>query len=138
MAQPQDRFAFGANWRDFADHALDADGYRAARDHLASLLPFAGARGSFLDIGCGSGLFLLAAAGAGSARARALDYDPDGAAPSQRLLPAAGATATVERGDVLDVTYLGTLGRHEFVYAWGSLHHTGDMWRAIGNAADLV
>jgi len=39
-----DRFWFGANWRDFAGHALDADAWQAARDHLASLMPFAGSR----------------------------------------------------------------------------------------------
>ena len=139
MGQPQDRFAFGANWADFAATALDADAYRAAREHLASLLPFAGSRASFLDVGCGSGLFLLAALEAGFERAHGFDYDPDSVATTKKLLAAAGApNGTVERGDVLDAPYLRTLGRHPFVYAWGSLHHTGDMWRAIGNTCDLV
>jgi 2-polyprenyl-6-hydroxyphenyl methylase/3-demethylubiquinone-9 3-methyltransferase len=30
------------------------------------------------------------------------------------------------------------LGKHEIVYSWGVLHHTGSMWEAIANAASLV
>ncbi len=140
MTGPDERFAFGANWRDFADHALDAEAYRAAREHLQSLLPHAGSHASFLDIGCGSGLFLLAALESGFTRVRGFDYDPDSVATTRRLIDEAGAggAATVERGDVLDRAYLATVGRHPFVYAWGSLHHTGDMWTAIANSCDLV
>jgi SAM-dependent methyltransferase len=135
-----ERFAFGANWQAFARDALDEDGYRAAREHLASLMPYAGSRASFLDIGCGSGLFLLAALEAGFASVRGFDYDPLSVATTQALLDRAGAGAagTVERGDVLDRGYLATVGTHPFVYAWGSLHHTGGMWDAIANAAGLV
>ena len=140
MARPCDRFGFGANWRDFVDEALQDEGYRAARAHLSSLLPFAGSRRSFLDIGCGSGLFLIAALECGFERAHGFDYDPDSVATSRRLIERAGAAevASVARGDVLDRAYLATVGRHPFVYAWGSLHHTGDMWRAIANTIELV
>jgi len=140
MSAMSDRFEFGANWRDFAAHALDDEGYRAAREHMATLLPHAGSRASFLDIGCGSGLFMLAALECGFARARGFDYDPESVATSRRLIEAAGAgaVASAERGDILDRDYLATLGRHPFVYAWGSLHHTGDQWRAIANAIELV
>jgi SAM-dependent methyltransferase len=135
-----ERFEFGRNWRDFAARALDEDAYRAAREHIRSLLPHATSRESFLDVGCGSGLFMMAALECGFGRARGFDYDADSVATTERLIGAAdaGARATVERGDVLDGAYLATLGRHDVVYAWGSLHHTGDMWRAIENAASLV
>jgi SAM-dependent methyltransferase len=135
-----ERFAFGANWRDFAGRALDAEAYRAAREHLESLLPYARSRESFLDVGCGSGLFLLAAIECGFQRARGFDYDPDSVETSRSLIASAGvqASASVEHGDVLDAAYLSTVGRHPFVYAWGSLHHTGAMWRAIENTIRLV
>jgi 2-polyprenyl-6-hydroxyphenyl methylase/3-demethylubiquinone-9 3-methyltransferase len=134
------RFAFGANWSDFAARALDAQAYAAAREHIESFLPHVGSRASFLDVGCGSGLFMMAALECGFERVRGFDYDPDSVATTRRLIAeaGAGAVASVERGDVLDRDYLAGLGRHPVVYAWGSLHHTGDMWRAIENAIGLV
>ncbi len=40
----------------------------------------------------------------------------------------------IEAGSILDVDYVRSLGQFDIVYAWGSLHHTGEMWRAIENA----
>ncbi len=31
-----------------------------------------------------------------------------------------------------------SLGQWDIVYSWGVLHHTGAMWDALGNVADLV
>jgi SAM-dependent methyltransferase len=45
---------------------------------------------------------------------------------------------SVERGDVLDSAYMNKLDRFDLVYAWGSLHHTGDLWSAVRNAAAHV
>jgi 2-polyprenyl-6-hydroxyphenyl methylase/3-demethylubiquinone-9 3-methyltransferase len=44
----------------------------------------------------------------------------------------------VEHGSALEHAYLATLGRFDIVYAWGVLHHTGDMWRAFGNMTTLT
>jgi 2-polyprenyl-6-hydroxyphenyl methylase/3-demethylubiquinone-9 3-methyltransferase len=44
----------------------------------------------------------------------------------------------VMRGSILDQGFVDALGRHDIVYAWGVLHHTGSMWQAIANAAKLV
>jgi 2-polyprenyl-6-hydroxyphenyl methylase/3-demethylubiquinone-9 3-methyltransferase len=41
-------------------------------------------------------------------------------------------------GSVLDDKFLAELGTFDIVYAWGCLHHTGDMWQAICNTASLV
>jgi 2-polyprenyl-6-hydroxyphenyl methylase/3-demethylubiquinone-9 3-methyltransferase len=41
-------------------------------------------------------------------------------------------------GSVLDVDFLTERGHFDVVYAWGSLHHTGQMWKAIENAAARV
>ena len=37
------------------------------------------------------------------------------------------------QGSVLDEEFLRTLGHFDFVYSWGVLHHTGQMWQAIKN-----
>ena len=95
----------------------------------------------FLDIGSGSGLFSLGAIRLGAAVVHSFDYDRDSVACTQsvkdRFAPDA-AHWVVERGDVLNSSYIDKLGLWDVVYSWGVLHHTGDMWRAVANAAALV
>src|SRR5262249_6228922 len=45
---------------------------------------------------------------------------------------------TAEQGSALDAAYMRSLGRFDVVYAWGVLHHTGDLWAALANAAGAV
>ena len=35
----------------------------------------------------------------------------------------------------MDKDYLHSLGKFDIVYAWGVLHHTGEMWQALANAS---
>jgi 2-polyprenyl-6-hydroxyphenyl methylase/3-demethylubiquinone-9 3-methyltransferase len=44
----------------------------------------------------------------------------------------------VDQGNVLDTTYLNSLGQFDIVYSWGVLHHTGNMWQALENVVPLV
>jgi len=43
-----------------------------------------------------------------------------------------------EQGDVLDETDLKNLASFDYIYSWGVLHHTGEMWNALRNAVLLV
>jgi SAM-dependent methyltransferase len=115
------RFPFAQNWARFRS-TLSVQQRLAARNSLRDWL--GDIRGAtFVDVGAGSGIFATAAAELG-AHVRAFDFDP--------LDPA------IERGDVLDVDYMRSLGAFDIVYAWGVLHHTGDMWRALENVCELV
>lgn len=131
------RFRFGSNWRNFAK-LVGEDRIRDAEQSLRGMLGTDDLRGrSFLDVGCGSGLFSLAAARLGAERVHSFDYDLDSVATTGTLqaqyLPE--ANWTVERGDATDRAYCKDLGTFDVVYAWGVLHHTGAMWQAMENAA---
>lgn len=133
LGQRDTRFEFGANWARFL-RRLDDSRIRQARESLADMLGVIDLRGkNFLDVGSGSGLFSLAARQLG-ATVCSFDYDPHSVACTaelrRRYFPDDPAWR-VERGSVLDEAYVRTLGPFEYVYSWGVLHHTGDMWRAL-------
>lgn len=138
------RFAFGRNWARFLD-LVDEQRIKAAEQSLKDMLKCDSLLGlRFLDAGSGSGLFSLAARNLGAA-VHSFDYDTESVGCTQALRDRyrhtdalSGALWVVERGDVLDEGYLGQLGTFDVVYSWGVLHHTGDMWRALGNVAPLV
>src|SRR5205807_7264000 len=44
----------------------------------------------------------------------------------------------VVEASALDEGFMASLGTYDVVYAWGSLHHTGAMWRAIDLTAERV
>src|SRR5437667_6325363 len=106
------------------------------------MLEMTGLRGrSFLDIGSGSGLFSLAGRRVGAKRVPSFDYDPNSVACTRELkrrFLQDDPNWTIDQGSALDQAYLGSLGTFDIVYSWGVLHHTGDMWRALANALDLV
>jgi 2-polyprenyl-3-methyl-5-hydroxy-6-metoxy-1,4-benzoquinol methylase len=134
-----ERFAFGENWQRFLA-LLDDTRIRAAEESLRQMLPVEWAGRTFLDVGCGSGLFSLAARRLG-ARVHSFDYDPQSAACARELRHRYFPQDTgwiVEEGSALDTAYLARLGRFDIVYSWGVLHHTGQMWQALENVAELV
>src|SRR5206468_3703653 len=134
------RFGFGENWRRFVE---DVDSRRVAfaEDSLREMLglPHLGGM-TFLDIGCGSGLFSLAAVRLGAAQVYSLDYDRESVAATHTLKErhAADADWAIERGDATDSEKMASLGQYDIVYCWGVLHHTGAMWRALDNACRSV
>lgn len=137
---PGYRFAFGRNWRRFLD-AIDDERIDAAKSSLVAAFGADDLRDkSFLDVGCGSGLFSLAARRLG-ASVFAFDLDCDSVACAKelkrRFLPD-DRDWRIELGSVLDTAFLSSLGTFDVVYAWGVLHHTGEIWRAIGNVSHLV
>src|ERR1035438_9421685 len=129
----RERFAFGENWQRFLS-LLDESRVLQAEDSLRRMLEVSDLRGkTFIDIGCGSGLFSLAARRLG-ARVQCFDYDPQSVACAQELrrryFPQ-DPDWRVEEGSALDTGYLGGLGSFDVVYSWGVLHHTGAMWHGL-------
>jgi 2-polyprenyl-6-hydroxyphenyl methylase/3-demethylubiquinone-9 3-methyltransferase len=135
------RFGFGDNWQRFR-RSIDERRIMTAMESIASMLRVPDLEGkSFLDVASGSGLFSLAAMRLGADRVHSFDYDRQSVACTEAVRAEfldEPANWTVERGDCLDDEYLERLGRFDIVYAWGVLHHTGDMWCAITLAAGRV
>jgi len=134
------RFAFGRNWKKFVG-GLEESQIAQATSSMQEWFDVEDLKGkSFLDIGCGSGLFSLVAHRLG-ASVHSFDFDADSVAATMAVQRTFAPTAdnwTVEQGSVLDPAYLQTLGRFDYVYCWGVLHHTGDLWHALGAVPSLM
>ncbi len=125
-------FSFGRNWQDFVKRYLNPERETMA---TASLLEFLERKDlkdlSFLDIGCGSGLFSLAAYRLGAKRIVSVDVDPFAVECTTRLRQAIGSPKnwSILNGLILDRSCVAKLEPADIVYvwAWGSLHHTGAM-----------
>lgn len=134
------RYSFGENWARFLA-LLDDEKIRLAERSLRDMLEIATFEGkSFLDVGSGSGLFSLSARRLG-ARVHSFDYDSRSVACTlelKRKFFDEDPLWVIEEGSALDQGYLSRLGQFDYVYSWGVLHHTGNLWAALANIEPLV
>lgn len=133
-------FNFGANWQQFSQNSLDIAKFEDAFDSLGKLIGNQKIKGSsFLDIGCGSGIFAVAASLAGARKVVGIDISAESIAASVSNKKRFAEQSAIDffHKSVLDDDIL-QLGRFDIVYSWGVLHHTGQMWRAIDIASQLV
>lgn len=135
------RFEFGQNWTRFVKKNFKQERCDIA---MEKILKFSGRKDmkglEVIDVGCGSGLHSLGMFQAGADKIHSLDYDQNSVNATRILHDYAKKPPnwTIERGDALDKPYLESLGKWDFVYSWGVLHHTGSMWEAIKNVADMA
>jgi SAM-dependent methyltransferase len=133
-------FSFGQNWQYFLK-SLTEDSIKNAELSLIGFLHVEDLQGkSFLDIGCGSGLFSYAAFKLGAKKVVSFDADPFSIGCCNYLHKKANSPENwdIYEGSVLDQNFIVQLGKFDIVYSWGVLHHTGNMWEAIKNSARLV
>lgn len=137
----EERFPFGKNWSDYIKTYLSDERVEVSKRHMLDFLGLSDLAGkTFLDIGCGSGLHSLAAFRSGAKEIFAFDYDAESVEATRYCHAHAGSPAhwRITRGSVLDEAFMATVPQADIVYSWGVLHHTGDVWRAIRNAAGRV
>lgn len=129
-------FSFGENWKQFLIK-MDKERIKQARKSLTDFLGKLKGK-SFVDIGCGSGLFSLAAYLEG-AQVTSIDVDEHSLECAKTLKK---ANYKAGKWDILKKSaldpQLSKLGKFDIVYSWGVLHHTGNMHKALSNAAKLV
>ena len=135
-----ERFDFGENWQRFLS-VLSEERIVLAERSLTEMLGVDTLRGeTFLDVGCGSGLFSLAARRLG-ASVVSFDYDATCVACAEELRQRffrGDPQWTIRQGSILDAALVRSLGVFDVVYAWGVLHHTGALQAALENVAKVV
>lgn len=136
------RFAFGENWRKFSERFQYQD-YLSAKESLEELIPNLKDK-TFLDIGCGSGLFSIAASALGAKEVSGFDVDPQAVSTSKKLVEKISEWDPDVRRDAIEFKVESILNeniefqRYDIVHSWGVLHHTGDMYRAFAAVENLV
>jgi len=134
-------FSFGKNWQDFLK-TLNNEKIEEAKKSLVDFLD--GEENikdkTFIDIGCGSGLFSYAAYKLGAAKVVSVDVDEFSVACATHLKEKEGNPENweIKKGSVLDSDFILSLGRFDIAYSWGVLHHTGDMYKAFDNILKLM
>lgn len=137
----EERFGFGKNWTSYIQ-LMDDSRIHMAMETLKIWFGLDSFEGkTFVDLGCGSGLFSLAARKLG-ARVTSIDFDPNSVRCAETLrekfFPQDEDNWKTMQGSVLDESFMESLGTHDLVYSWGVLHHTGHMWTALANAVARV
>ncbi len=116
---------------------IDDEKVAASVEGLKKLLPidFEPFGKSFRDIGSGSGIHSLAAYRTGFSRIVASDYDVVAVETTRAVAQRYEAPVVAFQEDILSPA---RIEKFDVVYSWGVLHHTGDMAKAINNAARYV
>jgi SAM-dependent methyltransferase len=133
-------FSFGKNWAKYLRGLTEAKLQQAERSLAESFANESLEGQSFLDAGCGSGVFSLAALRLGAREVTSVDVDPNSVACARHLCAKTGSPEiwTCREGSILDPTFVRTITPASRVYTWGVLHHTGAMWDAIDSVLTRV
>ncbi len=134
-------FAFGKNWQLFIKKHLNQARVDETKKSFIEFYDGHNLKGkTFIDVGCGSGLFSLVAYQLGASKILSFDIDLDSVKCCEYLREKEGNPANwqIMHGSILDENFVSKLGKYDFIYSWGVLHHTGNMWKAIENTSKLV
>ncbi|HBD95957.1 MAG: Methyltransferase family protein [Candidatus Collierbacteria bacterium GW2011_GWE1_46_18] len=131
----KNHFSFGKNWSDFLSK-ISTDQIKSSERSLTRLVPKKLiVNKSFIDMGCGSGLFSLAAYKLGASKIVSVDVDKYSVNCALELKKTCNNPSfwSIVCGSILNNDFIKSLGKYDIVYSWGVLHHTGNMYKAFNN-----
>lgn len=146
MKNKKTTFSFGRNWIDYVKNFLNEKQLDIAKESLFRYLPEEEYKNkTLIDIGCGSGIFSLNALRSGCKKVVSFDVDEYSVNATNLvknkffdLIPK-NSEWNIFKASILDGKVIDKLrNTGDIVYSWGVLHHTGSMWEAIKNAAQIV
>src|SRR6266404_7412109 len=115
------RFAFGKNWQSFVRNYLNQERIVEAKK---SMVDFCDANSlitgrTFIDVGCGSGLFSAVAYQLGATNIVSFDIDPHSIKCCEYLREKEGHSPNwqIKQGSILDDDFVSSLGKYDFVYS---------------------
>ncbi|MCZ6594898.1 MAG: 50S ribosomal protein L11 methyltransferase, partial [Bacteroidetes bacterium] len=114
-------FSFGKNWQNFLKSFND-DRVKTAELSITEFLQLRSLQGkSFLDIGCGSGLFSYAAFNLGAKQIVSFNLDPFSVECCNYLHKKADSPNNwdIYEGSILDYNFISKLSKFDIVYSWG-------------------
>lgn len=134
------RFSFGKNWKSFLKK-VDKKRLDLAKESLIKFTKLKSFKNkSFIDIGCGSGLFSLSACLLNAKKVVSIDVDDESINCAKFLRSKFKISSTkwiIKKGSILDLNFIKKMGVFDLVYSWGVLHHTGNMGTALKNITYL-
>ena len=104
-------FSFGQNWSEFVDRSLTPERIAVAREQTARFLGADRLDGlTFIDIGCGSGVFSYAAHSMGASQVTSFDVDPLSVRCCEEMRRRAANPPNwdIRHGSILDPAFVST------------------------------
>lgn len=132
-------FDFGENWTNFSQNAFSKEKIDETKESILKLIDKEAIKDkTFIDVGCGSGLFTISACSLGASQSTGIDISPKciqaAISNAEKYFPE--KKIIFKQQSILDK--FDSNIKYDIVYSWGVLHHTGKMWEAIKNTTNLV
>ena len=132
---------FGKIFKKFYTQNRFDSNYDVAKQELLEFIPGSTLKNKrFLDAGSGIGLYSLVASELEPSQIVSFDYDLEMVSMTNQIKKLAKNKVPwdVFHGSITDYEFLKTLEHFDYIYCWGVVHHTGEMWKSIENIIKLV